>query len=50
MNKVSGGDGILVELLKILKDADVKVLHFNKFEKFEKFSSGHRTQNTQFLF
>ena len=50
MNKANGGDGILVELLKILKDADVKVLHFNKFKKIEKFSSGHRTQNTQFLF
>ena len=27
MNKASGGDGIPVELLKILKDAAVKVLH-----------------------
>ena len=26
-NKVSGGDGIPVELLQILKDAAVKVLH-----------------------
>ena len=27
MNKTSGGDGILVELLQILKDDAVKVLH-----------------------
>ena len=27
MNKVSGGDGILVELFQILKDDAVKVLH-----------------------
>ena len=27
MNKVSGGDGILVELFQILKDDVVKVLH-----------------------
>ena len=27
MNKTSGGDGILVELFQILKDAAVKVLH-----------------------
>ena len=27
MNKVSGGDGIPVELFQILKDAAVKVLH-----------------------
>ena len=27
MNKASGGDGIPVELLQILKDDDVKVLH-----------------------
>ena len=27
MNKVSGGDGIPVELFKILKDDSVKVLH-----------------------
>ena len=27
MNKVSGGDGILAELFKILKDDGVKVLH-----------------------
>ena len=27
MNKVSGGDGILAELLQILKDDAVKVLH-----------------------
>ena len=28
MNKASGGDGIPVELLQILKDDAVKVLHF----------------------
>ena len=27
MNKASGGDGILVELFKILKDGAVKALH-----------------------
>ena len=27
MNKVSGGDGILAELVQILKDDAVKVLH-----------------------
>ena len=27
MNKASGGDGILAELFKILKDDAVKVLH-----------------------
>ena len=27
MNKVSGGDGIPVELFQVLKDDDVKVLH-----------------------
>ena len=27
MNKASGGDGIPVELLQVLKDAAVKVLH-----------------------
>ena len=27
MNKVSGGDGIPVELIQILKDNAVKVLH-----------------------
>ena len=27
MNKTSGGDGILVELFKILKDDAVKVVH-----------------------
>ena len=27
MNKASGGDGILAELFKILKDDGVKVLH-----------------------
>ena len=35
MNKVSGGDGIPVELFQILKDHAVKVLH-SICQKFEK--------------
>ena len=46
-NKVSGGDGIPVELFQILKDDAVKVLH--KYgSKSGKFSSGHRTGKGQF--
>ena len=48
-NKASGGDGILVELLQILKDDAVKVLH-SIFSKFGKLSSGHRTGKGQFSF
>ena len=43
MNKVSGGDGIPVELFQILKDDAVKVLHSicQQFRKTQQF--GHRT-------
>ena len=34
MNKVSGGDGIPVELFQILKDDAVKVLHFWKTQQW----------------
>ena len=49
MNKVSGGDGIPVELSQILKDDTVKVLH-SISNKSGKFSSGHRTGKGQFSF
>ena len=49
MDKASGGDGIPVELCKILKDDAVKVLH-SICSKFGKLSSGHRTGNGQFSF
>ena len=49
MNKASGGDGILVELLQILKDGAVKVLH-SICQRFGKFSSGHKTGKGQFSF
>ena len=45
-SKVSGGDGIPVELFQILKDDAVKVLH----SIFGKLSSGHRTGKSQFSF
>ena len=48
-NKVSGGDGIQVELFQILKDDAVKVLH-SIYQQFGKFSSGHRTRKGQFSF
>ena len=48
-NKASGGDGIPVELLQILKDDAVKVLHSDT-SKFGKLSSGHRTGKGQFSF
>ena len=48
-NKASGGDRIPVELLQILKDDAVKVLH-SICHKFGKFSSGHRTGKGQFSF
>ena len=41
-NKVSGGDGIPVELFQILKDDVVKMLH-SEISKFGKLISGHRT-------
>ena len=49
MNKASGGDGIPVELVQILKDDAVKVLH-SICHKFGKLSSGHRTGKGQFSF
>ena len=49
MNKASGGDGIPVELLQILKDDAVKVLT-SYVSKFGKLSSGHRTGKRQFSF
>ena len=48
-NKASGGDGIPVELLKILKDDAVRV-HIPYVRKFLKLSSGHRTGKGQFSF
>ena len=48
-NKVSGGDGIPVELFQILKDDAMKVLT-QYASKFGKLSSGHRTGKGQFSF
>ena len=48
-NKASGGDGIPVELLQILKDDAVKVLH-SICQQIGKLSSGHRTGKGQFSF
>ena len=48
-NKTSGGDGIPVELLQILKDNAVKVLH-SMCQQCGKLSSGHRTGKGQFSF
>ena len=49
MNKVSGGDGISVELFQILTDDAVKVLH-SICQQIWKLSSGHRTRKVQFSF
>ena len=49
MNKASGGDGIPAELLQILKDDAVKVLH-SICQQFGKLSSGHKTGKGQFSF
>ena len=46
---ISGGDGIPVELLQILKDDALKVLH-SYDSKFGKLSSGHETGKGQFSF
>ena len=46
-NKPSGGDGISVEVLQILKHDAVKVLH-SYANKFGKLRSGHRTGKGQF--
>ena len=48
-NKVTGGDGIPVELFQILKDDPVKALH-SLCHTFGKLSSGHRTGKGQFSF
>ena len=48
-NKASGGGGFPVELLKILKDDAVKVLH-SIYQQIGKPSSGHRTGKGQFSF
>ena len=51
-NKVSGGDGIPVELFQILKDDVVRVLHSicQYARKFGKLRSDHRTGNVLFSF
>ena len=51
-NKVSGGDGIPVELFQILKDDVVRVLHSicQYASKFGKLSRGHRIGTGQFSF
>ena len=48
-NKASGGDGIPIELLQILKDDAVKVLH-SICQQIGKLSSGHRIGKGQFSF
>ena len=48
-NKASGGDGIPVELFKILKDDAVKVLH-SIHQQNGKLSSGQRIGKGQFSF
>ena len=47
VNKASGGDGIQVELFKILRDDAVNVLH-SICQQFGKLSSGQRTGKGQF--
>ena len=49
MNKASGGDGIPVELLQILKDDAVKVLH-SVCQQIWKTHGGHRIGKGQFSF
>ena len=49
VNKASGIDGIPVELVQILKDDAVKVLH-SICQQNGKLSSGHRTGRGQFSF
>ena len=48
-NQASGGDGIPVELLQILKDDAVKVL-YSICQQFGKLNSGHRTGKGQCSF
>ena len=45
-NKASGGDGIAVELIQILKDDAVNCIEYAS--KFGKLSSVHRTRKGQF--
>ena len=47
--KASEGDGIPVELVQVLKDDAVKVLH-SIYSKFGKLSSGHKTGKGQYSF
>ena len=49
VNKVSGGDGIPVELFQILKDDAVKVLH-SVLQKIWQTHRDHRTGKGQFSF
>ena len=49
MNKVSGGDGIPVELFQILKDDAVKVLH-SICQQIWKTQQGHRMGKGPFSF
>ena len=49
MNKASGGDGIPVELFKILRYDAMKVLH-SICQQIGKLSSGHRTGKGHFSF
>ena len=48
-NKASGGNGIPVELFKILKDDAVKVLH-SVCQQIWKTHNGHKTGKGQFSF
>ena len=48
MNKASGGDGILAELFKILKDDVIKVL-YSLCWKCGKLSSGRKTGKVVFI-
>ena len=48
-NKARGGDGIPVQLLQILKDDALQVLHAI-CSRFGKLSSGHRTGKGHFSF
>ena len=50
VNKASGGDGIPIELLQILKDDAVNVLHSVCQQIWKNFSSVHRTGKGQFSF
>ena len=49
-NKASGGDEISLELIKILKDSAVKVLHLMYQQIKKKLTCGHRTGKGQCSF